>query len=829
MAHGFARRLALALLVLAALPVLASAQAGRIVGTVTASGAGPLVGAQVLVSAIGLSARTGEGGRFIISGVPAGIYVLNVVQLGHRPASLAGVNVTAGGEASVSVVLELAPYLLRTVVQTASRHAEKITDAAASITAIDRRDLDARIGNSYALALRNVPGLDVTQVGITSVFVNGRGFNNRFNTRWLTLEDGRVAMLAETNLPVGEHTTIPKLDIASMEVVNGPGSALYGANASSGLLSVRTKDPREFPGYSMEVAFGSRSLYDAQLRYAGSTGKWGYKVVAEDMGANDFTNLISYPKVTPTGPALPETMANFRTRVQRTSGALVYYLTGGSQLQLNAGTSRRDGLGDSNSGHYQITNYRYSDYQLLFKSERWFAQAYVTQSNSGDTYQLYAAVPFTARNPTLSADSIRKLTHFRVDGRIYAAEIQNNFLAGALARTGIAAIDNTLVTWGAQLRRHRVSSYGKLFSDVNTGRPILLDNNGVYAQVESPLSQRFRAVVAGRYDLATRYASQFSPRASLLFTPIPDQTLRLTYGEAYRSPPILTTDVYNVVSPTQRNVGNANGFIVKTPTGVVVRNISRMVPETNKTWELGYKAELGTRLFVDVTAWHSTFVSFISGGLLVANPFATTSPTWAYDARTGALFADAAGNPVRVQSNFNLGEGIADGIDASVRYYFTDRVAVASTMSFTRLDTIKTKPTDPRDAGQFNTSSNRMSVAFETTDLPKRVNGSLTARYVNGYMLRSGTIWGQVPTYSSLDLGASYRTVSGRTTITIQAQNIAGCVGGYSTLPVTGISATSMATYTSRYKCRMGQRHVELLSMPALGPMVFVGIRREWR
>ena len=821
-------RLAFVLTLALVTPLAAFAQSGRISGSVSEQGVGPLLGVHVLVPALGLSARSGEGGRYTIHGVPAGTHDVRVFLVGFSSASRVGVVVVAGGVANVGVELERANIRLQTIVVSASRHAEKVTDAAASITAMDASTLETRVGNSYALSLRAAPGVDVTQVGITALFLNGRGYNNRFNTRWLTLEDGRIAILAETGLPVGEHTTIPKLDVASMEVVNGPGSALYGANASSGLLSVRSKDPREHPGLSTEVSGGSRSFYDVQMRYAATAGKWGFKVALEDLGADDFRNLIHYPAVTPGGPKLPETQTNFRTRVSRASGALVYYLSNDAKLQLNTGISRRDGVGDSNSGHYQIINYMYSDYQLAFTSSQWFAQAYVTHSNTGDTYQTYFAVPTQARNPTLSADSVRALTHFKVDGRIYVAELQHNLLVGSRLRTQIGAIDNARLTVGGQLRRQRVSSYGQLYYDRITGRPIILDNNGIYTQLESPLSARFRTVLAARYDMATRYNSQLSPRASLLFTPAGEQTIRLTYGEAYRSPPILTTDVYNISSPTQRNVGNARGFIVRDPAGNLIRRISRMVPETNKTWELGYKGVLASRLFVDVTAWHSVFVDFISGGLLVANPLAA-SPTWAYDAGTGELIDNGAGVPVRVQSNYNLGEGITQGIDASTRFYFTDRVAIASTISLTHLDTIKTAPTDPRDAGQFNTSSSRASISLETTNLPSNFSSSFTARYVNGYSFRSGAVWGRLPTYGALDLMVSYRMRERGTTLTLQAQNFAGCVGGFSTEPATGIHPASQSTYTKRSRCGLGLKHQEQLNMPMLGPMIFVGVRKEWR
>jgi outer membrane receptor for ferrienterochelin and colicins len=639
-AAGVAKWLLLPVVLSCMAPVAVLAQTGRLVGTVTDASNNPLVAAQILIPALGLSSQSGEGGRYAITGIPSGSYLVKVLRIGYRAAAFSGVAVETAGTTTLPIRLEQSNVRLQSVVISASRHAEKVTDAAATIHAIDAVTLDARIGNSYTLGLRNTPGLDVTQVGVTSVFVNGRGFNNRFNTRWLTLEDGRIAALAETGLPIGEHTTIPKIDVASMEVLTGPGSALYGANASNGMLAVRTRDARDDPGFTLEVAGGTRSLYDVQGRYAGSNGRIAYKVAGEGLAAKDFSNVIKYPPVTAGGSALPETITDWNTNVSRLSGALVYQLSDATRFQLNTGTSRRNGVGDSNSGHYQIDNYQYSDYQLMFSSPRWLAQTYLTHSNTGDTYQIYLAVPTMARNPSLSLDSVRKATKFHVDGRIYVAEVHNNFLVSMLARTGLSAFDNSLITWGVQRKHLRVSSYGTIYSDVLTGKPIHLDNDGVFAQIETPFTPQLRAVVAARHDRATRYAPQTSPRVSLLYSPAADQSVRLTYGEAYRSPPILTTDLYNVASPTVRNIGNRNGFVVKDSLGNVVNTIGQLVPETNHAWELGYKAVLKQRLYTDITFWHSKFVNFISGGFVVADPF-VGAKTRAYNPETGQLYADA--------------------------------------------------------------------------------------------------------------------------------------------------------------------------------------------
>jgi len=820
------------------LPMVAQAQTGRISGTVTDAAGSPLAGAQVLLPALGLAAQSRDSGVFTMKGVPAGTHDLKVFRIGYKPWSGAGVTVSAGGDARVAIQLERAIVQLQSVVVGASRHAEKITDAAASITSLDVALLENRIGNSVEPVLRDAPGLDVTQVGITSMFVNGRGFNARFNTRWLTIEDGRIATLAETGLPIGEHTTIPKIDVGAVEVLVGPSSALYGANASNGLLSVRTKDPREYPGFSAEMSGGSRSFKDLQARYAGSTGHLGYKIAGEYQSANDWTDTIYYPSTkTPAGAALPETIAKFDTRNKRVSGSLIYYLNDDAKVQLTSGISKRDGLGDSQSGHYQIANYVYSNHQIQYTSARWFAQAYLTHSNSGDTYQMYLAVPSAERNPTLSLDSIRQLTRFHADGRVYAAEIQNNLLIGNVAHTGLRAIDNTQVTWGGQIRRTRISSYNTIFTDVLTLKPFYIDSKGVYAQVESPLTASVRLVAAARLDADARYDRQVSPRISALYTPVPDQTVRLTYGEAFRSPPPLATDVFGQAVGGARNVGDSHGFIIKDSTGTIeVSRISQLVPEINKTWELGYKAVLGARLFVDVTAYRSTFEHFISGGLVIADPNKTIPGglygvvgTRAYDATTGALIDDGKGKAVRVQTNYNLGEGIADGIDAGIRFYFTDKVAIASSLALKRLDTIKVRPTDPKDVGQFNTSLNRSSLSLELTDIFSHLGAVATARYAQGYPFRSGVVWGHTPSFGVFDLSANYRFPGQNTTLMLQAQNIFSCLGGVSTPPVTGLSSSATATYAPGRECGFGLRHRELIDMPAIGTMVFVGVRREWR
>src|SRR5438045_3298338 len=91
-----------ALLAIAAAPSLGSAQAGRITGTVTDSGAHPIAGAQITVVGTALRSNTDDAGRFTIGGVVAGTYDIRAQRLGQRAVLMGGIVVRANEDTKVS-------------------------------------------------------------------------------------------------------------------------------------------------------------------------------------------------------------------------------------------------------------------------------------------------------------------------------------------------------------------------------------------------------------------------------------------------------------------------------------------------------------------------------------------------------------------------------------------------------------------------------------------------------------------------------------------------------------------------------------------------------
>lgn len=808
-----------------ALPAISAAQSGRISGTVTDSSRAPLVGAQVTVVGTRLRAVTDEGGRFAIGNVSAGTYEVRAQRIGQQAQSISGVVVRSGEDARVDVSLSQAPLSLAGMVVTASRRPEKITDAPATITRIDASAIENTVGNSFAPALKAVKGLDFIQVGVTAVAVNARGFNSAFNNRMLMMEDNRIAVLPENGLPVGAFTPIPKLDLAGIEVLVGPGSALYGPDASNGVITLQSKDPRDYPGTSVEVSGGSRSFYDMQGRHAGvvGSGRVGYKLSGEYQSAKDWQNKNIYAPIVTGGAVSPEIGADWDTNVLRGYGALVYYFPTVGRLELNGGASKSNGIGQTSVGRNQLIDWQYREVQAKYSHPNWFAQAYHTQSLSGDTYQLNGFSQNRLRFPAITDDSAKHLSDFPAEGQLSAAEVQNSFM--------LPAANGLRITWGGQFRHDQVSSKRQWLTDRQTGEDITIDQKGVYGQADIPITAWLRGVVAGRYDKHDYYDAQFSPKAGVLVTPVEDQTFRLTFNRAFKSPSVLQTSFFFPdFAPFVGVFGNRDGYVIKNAAGTVVNTINPIVPETNDTWELGYKGIIKDKLFLDITGYHSRFKKFMSPLVIIANfltPAAAGGPTFAFNAKTGVQLAGSSGGPQIPLTYFNVGDAKIYGTDIGLRYLITPTVAFSGTTSLQKLDTIYSKATDPLEATAFNSPSSKANVGMDFSEIgSKDAYGGFTIRYVNGYDFRSGINVGHIPTFSTFDLTAGYRIPALNGRINLSVQNLFSCRSGTST--VDGwLAATKPLKYTPKSECGFGKKHIEMINMPEIGTMVFLGFRLD--
>jgi outer membrane receptor for ferrienterochelin and colicins len=824
-------RTLLAALALVLAPTLASAQTGTIRGTVTGPSGAAVVGARVTVVNGRAAANTDVAGRFTLGGVAAGAHQVRVTHLGHQAATQA-VTVAEGGDATVDFRLLESALALDAVVVSATREAQRITDAPASITKVGLDVLDQTVGNTWAGALKQVNGLDFVQVGVTSVALNARGFNSSFNNRMLMMEDGRLAVLPENGLPVGQFTAIPKVDLAGIEVLVGPGSALYGADASNGVVALQTKDAREMPGTTVEFSGGSRDYLDLQARHAFSFGRWAIKAAGEYQTANDFENFLTYninvggtrgivpvrEDTIPGGNAL-----DFGARVARGTGAVSYYLSDNQRIQVSAGASQSDGVGQTNVGRNQLRDWTYNFLQAQYTSPRLYANLYRTQSKSGESFAINRYADALARNPSLSADSLRMLSDWPSDGRLMAAELQTNFR--------IPQLGGTRVVVGGQFRRDQVSSSRQWLTDRQTGEDISIDQRGIYAQATQPIGSRLDLVGAVRLDDHDNYESQFSPKAGFVFRPVEGQAVRLTYNRAFKSPTILQT---NFFIPDWTAViaifGNTQGFSIRDANGLEVASYDPLQPEENTTWELGYRGVLGGNFFVDFAAYRSEYEGFLSPLAIIADPFGfglagqPAGTRWYAHGPDGQRLKNHNNADPIVLTYYNLGHAELHGFDLGLNWVVSPQVSLRANASLLKQDEVEV-PANRAEATALNSPERKLTLGANFQNFG-RLGGAVTLRHVDDYYFRSGINMGVVPSFTTLDASLTYRVPQLNSLVSLSVSNLFSCTRS---LVYAGNDPLRQNPAPGQRRCGFGEEHLEMINMPQIGGMVFLGMRFETR
>ncbi len=244
-----------------------------ITGKVTdKSNSDPLIGANVIVEGTSLGSATDLDGRYSIPDVPYGTYTVMANYIGYEIQT--SVITLTQNELLPVLDFSLVPQAIRVegAQVTGIRRQDKVTKAPSSVEIISTRDIRRQNTTNIGSYLGGMKGVDFTASGINNYSVSIRGFNSSFSSRLLTLTDGRVANIPA--LRVINYATIPQStqDVEKIEVVLGPATALYGANAHSGVINITSKSPRDSEGLNFNI---SGSSDERQLRQV--AGRWAKK------------------------------------------------------------------------------------------------------------------------------------------------------------------------------------------------------------------------------------------------------------------------------------------------------------------------------------------------------------------------------------------------------------------------------------------------------------------------------------------------------------------------------------------------------------------------
>src|SRR5436190_16823640 len=146
-----------------------------------------------------------------------------------------------------------------TVVVSASRTEEKLINAPATMTVIGSDTIQSAPTQNFAELMRTVPGVNITQVSARDINVTSRGATGTLSTGTLALLDGRSLYQDFFGFVMWDFLPVNLNEIKQIEVIRGPASAVWGANAVNGVVNVITKSPRESQGTSAIFGVGGFS------------------------------------------------------------------------------------------------------------------------------------------------------------------------------------------------------------------------------------------------------------------------------------------------------------------------------------------------------------------------------------------------------------------------------------------------------------------------------------------------------------------------------------------------------------------------------------------
>ncbi len=166
--------------------------------------------------------------------------------------------------------------LMNIEVTSVSKKEERLFQTAAAVYVITQEDIRRSGLTSIPELLRLVPGLEVARIDGNKWAISARGFNGRFTNKLLVLMDGRSVYSPESSGVYWEAQDLLLEDIERIEIIRGPGGALWGANAVNGVINIITKLAKDTQGGLVTVGGGTEDRGFGRARYGGTIGDKAY-------------------------------------------------------------------------------------------------------------------------------------------------------------------------------------------------------------------------------------------------------------------------------------------------------------------------------------------------------------------------------------------------------------------------------------------------------------------------------------------------------------------------------------------------------------------------
>jgi len=456
---------------------------------------------------------------------------------------------SGGGDLLAMSLEELGQVRVTSVV----RRDARLDESAASLYVITAEDIRRSGATTLPEVLRLAPNLQVARQTSVSYAISARGFNNAVGNKLLVLIDGRVVYTPVFSGVFWEMQDTMLEDIERIEVISGPGAALWGSNAVNGVINVTTKSAASTQGGLASADIGTTERGGA-YRHGGETeAGTAYRVYARGrdwdrtFGRNGFNARDEWKRA----------QAGFRTDWQSQDDRFTV------QGDVYSGRSEHRGF----AGALELTPHRIAGHNLLGQWTR--------SLDSGADIRVQAFFDRLRREEVII---------FQPDVRTLDVEFQHS-----------VPLESSMFQWGGGYRRASDDVKAGVFSSFRPPSRTMEWVN-LFVHHERPLTSALDLTLALKLESNPFTGVEILPNARLAWNASETSFWWMSASRAVRSPSRYDHDVFFPENPPHIVAGGPD-----------------FVSEVANVIEVGYRSRASSVVSFDVTAFHHRWDRLRSG------------------------------------------------------------------------------------------------------------------------------------------------------------------------------------------------------------------------
>jgi TonB-dependent siderophore receptor len=486
------------------------------------------------------------------------------------------------------VLAEEVKQELDEVVVTASRVPEKLKEAPVTINIVSEQEMEKVKPRNAAQVLGRIPGVNSSSLGAESAITSIRIPTHFTNPYTLVLIDG-VPTAGYGSGNAGSFSEINSDNIARIEIVKGPGSALYGSNAIGGIINIITKDPSAKPQVKLWTELGDYGHWYSGLNGSASGEKLSFTA---DLNYSTADNWREHS-------AIDKKAGNIKLNyVPSEQSLLTFKLDYVNFDNESSGTLRENDFNtDWQQSYHTFTYSKLEKITPLLSYTHYFDEAEfkTTLALRELDHEVLPNYGIRPQGPRTYVGSLSEIEDRDVDLQfLYSQDfdpLRSKIVAGVDLEQGDTETDthSLSVTWDRSVNKYTDYTMGRLSKsyDVTTkvGAP--------YLQLQASPTEHFRLTAGGRYD-------------SLKYE-VDDKLGTGDSGDmdfSHFSPKIGAT--YDITSFLNSYISYSEGFVVPTTSQLFTSSWanSNLEPENAKNYEIGVRSSfLERKLDLDVALY----------------------------------------------------------------------------------------------------------------------------------------------------------------------------------------------------------------------------------